>query len=132
MKILTWKRGHRPVSMAICPEGYGRDAKDFDIQVLSKATDGLTGGEIEACFVKALYAGFDQEQEPTDLTIAQVMTDFVPLSKLMAEQISALRNWAKGRARYATSLVPEQGLRRLGYQEKGIRCFNGFLFLAVR
>ncbi|WCJ60721.1 AAA family ATPase [Fontisphaera persica] len=92
---------------------YGRDAKDFDIQVLSKATDGLTGSEIEACFVEALYAGFDQDTEPTDLTIAQVLTDFVPLSKLMAEQIGALRNWAKGRARYATSSVPEKGLRRL-------------------
>ena len=92
---------------------YGRDAKDFDIQVLSKATEGLTGSEIEACFVEALYAGFDQEQEPTDLTIAQVLTDFVPLSKLMAEQISGLKNWAKGRARYATSSVPEKGLRRL-------------------
>lgn len=50
---------------------YGRDAKDFDTVVLSKATEGLTGSEIEACFVEALYAGFDQEQEPTDFTIAK-------------------------------------------------------------
>lgn len=92
---------------------YGRDAKDFDLVQLARMTDGLTGSEIEACFIEALYAGLDLEKEPTDLTIAQVLTDFVPLSKLMAEQISGLRNWAKGRARYATSEVPEKGLRRL-------------------
>jgi len=92
---------------------YGRDAKDFDLVQLARATDGLTGSEIEACFVEALYAGFDQDREPTDLTIAQVLTDFMPLSKLMAEQIGALRNWAKGRARYATSPVSEERRRRL-------------------
>jgi hypothetical protein len=50
----------------------------------------LTGSEIEAVFVEALYQSFDQDQEPTDLTIASVLTELVPLSKLMAEQISGL------------------------------------------
>ncbi len=92
---------------------YARDPGEFDLIQLAKATEGLTGSEIEACFVEALYCGFDQDTEPTDLLIAEVLTDFVPLSKLMAEQISGLRSWAKGRARYATSLLPEKGLRRL-------------------
>ena len=35
-------------------------------------------------------ARFDDDQEPTDLTIAEVLTDFVPLSKTMAEQITGL------------------------------------------
>jgi hypothetical protein len=30
------------------------------------------------------------------IAIAQLVTEFVPLSKLMAEQITSLRNWAKG------------------------------------
>ena len=76
---------------------YGRDAKDFDLVQLARITEGLAGSEVESCFVEALYAGFDQDTEPTDLTIAQVLADFMPLSKLMAEQIAALRNWAKGR-----------------------------------
>ena len=50
----------------------------------------MTGSEIEAVFVEALYQSFDQDQEPTDLTIASVLTELVPLSKLMAEQISGL------------------------------------------
>jgi hypothetical protein len=45
--------------------------------------------------------------------IARVLTEFVPLSKLMAEQIGGLRNWAKGRARLATSLQSERKLRRI-------------------
>ena len=63
----------------------------------------LTGSEIENAFVEALYAGFDQGKKPTDLDIASVLTEFVPLSKLMAEQITGLKNRAKGTARLATS-----------------------------
>lgn len=47
--------------------------------------------------------------------IAGVLTEFVPLSKLMAEQITALRQWSKGRARPATSpTAPGRRLRKLG------------------
>jgi AAA+ superfamily predicted ATPase len=93
---------------------YGRDAKEFDLATLAKATEGLTGSEIEHVFVESLFAGFDQQREPTDLTIAQVLTDFVPLSKLMAEQISGLRNWAKGRAKQATTQpTSEQRFRKI-------------------
>ena len=92
---------------------YGRDAKDFDTVQLARATEGLTGSEIENAFVEALYLAFDEEKEPTDLDIARVLTEFVPLSKLMAEQIAGLRNWTKGRARLATSPPAERKLRRL-------------------
>jgi SpoVK/Ycf46/Vps4 family AAA+-type ATPase len=92
---------------------HGRDPKDFDIVQLAKATEGLTGSEIKNVFIEALYLAFDGEKEPTDLDIAQVLTEFVPLSKLMAEQITGLRQWAKGRARLATSLVSERKLRRM-------------------
>jgi AAA+ superfamily predicted ATPase len=92
---------------------HGRNSKDFDVVQLAKATEGLTGSEIENVFIEALYLAFDQENEPTDLDIARVLTEFVPLSKLMAEQIGGLRNWSKGRARLATSLVSEKGLRKL-------------------
>jgi len=91
----------------------GRDSKNFDTRQLAKATDGLTGSEIEAVFVEALYQAFDHEKEPTDLTVAGVLTEFVPLSKTMAEQITGLRNWAKGRARFATTSAAEPRLRRL-------------------
>ena len=80
---------------------------------LAKATEGLTGSEIENVFIEALYLAFDAGKEPTDLDIARVLTEFVPLSKLMAEQIGGLRTWAKGRARLATSQTSERKLRRI-------------------
>jgi SpoVK/Ycf46/Vps4 family AAA+-type ATPase len=92
---------------------YGRDAKEFDLTTLAKATDGLTGSEIEQVFVEALFCGFDAEKEPTDFSIAQVLTEFVPLSKLMAEQISQLRTWAKGRAKQATTQSSFRGTRKI-------------------
>jgi SpoVK/Ycf46/Vps4 family AAA+-type ATPase len=90
-----------------------RDPDDLDTLQLARITDGLTGSEIEQAFVDALYCAFDQEEEPTDLTIAAVLNDLVPLSKLMAEQIAALRNWAKGRARCATAPITERKGRKL-------------------
>ena len=94
---------------------YGRDAKQFDTVQLAKVTEGLTGSEIKNAFVEALYAAFDAGKEPTELDIASVLTEFVPLSNLMAEQITVLKNWAKGRARLATSLEQERrGLREIG------------------
>ena len=73
----------------------------------------MTGSEIENVFIEALYLAFDMEKEPTDLDLARFLTEFVLLSKLMAEQITGLRSWAKGRARLATSLVSERKLRRI-------------------
>jgi len=73
----------------------------------------LTSSEIEAVFVEALYQSFDQNQGPTDLTIGSVLTELVPLSKLMAEQISGLRGWAKDRARLATSCLVERVGRKM-------------------
>src|SRR6266699_200856 len=90
-----------------------REPKDFDTRQLAKVTDGLTGSEIEAVFIDSLFQAFGDDKEPTDLAIAQALTDFVPLSKTMAEQIVGLRTWAKGRARFATSPLAEHRLRKL-------------------
>ena len=84
---------------------YSRDPKDFDLKQLAKITEGHTGAEIRAVFFDALFTAFEEEGEPTDLHIALCLTEFVPLSKLMAEQINGLRSWSKGRARPATSAV---------------------------
>ena len=94
-------------------EKFGRHAGGFDLRQLAKSTDGFTGSEIEQVFVEALYRGFDLGEEPIDLTIGLALTDFVPLSKLMVEQLSGLRSWSKGRARPATTPAPEQKGRRI-------------------
>ena len=87
---------------------YGRTERDFDIGQLAKSTEGLTGSEIEQLFIDSLHEAFSRREEPTDLTIAMLLTDSVPLSKLMSEQVDGLRKWAKGRARPATA-APSSG-----------------------
>lgn len=95
-------------------ERHGRDAEQFDVAQLARITDGFTGSEIEAAFTEAMFLGFERDREPTNLDIAGVLNEFVPLAKQMAEQITALRQWAKGRARLATSpAAPERRLRKL-------------------
>jgi len=74
----------------------------------------LTGSEIESVFADALFLAFDSDREPADLDVARILSEFVPLSKLMAEQITGLRNWTKGQARLATSTHEVGGgLRRI-------------------
>jgi SpoVK/Ycf46/Vps4 family AAA+-type ATPase len=92
---------------------HGRNPADFDLIQLARASDGFTGGEIEAAFSESLYAAFAENDEPNDLAVAQALASFVPLSKLMSEQITSLRQWAKGRARPATPPEPERKLRKL-------------------
>ena len=74
----------------------------YDLIQLARSSDGLTGAEIEAVFNKAMFAAFERGKEPTDLDCAAVLNETVPLSKTMADQIVALKGWAKGRARPAT------------------------------
>jgi SpoVK/Ycf46/Vps4 family AAA+-type ATPase len=106
-------QGEREAIWGIQISKYRRNPSDFDVVQLAKATEGLTGSEIENVFVDAMFKAFELEREPTDLTIAEVLTEFVPLSKLMAEQMAGLRNWVKGRARSATSLSEEKGMRSI-------------------
>jgi len=80
---------------------------------LSKSTEGLTGAGIEQGFIEAMYRAFAEEEEPSDFTIGEVLVDFVPLSKLMAEQITGLRQWAKGRARAATTPQSDRKFRKI-------------------
>ena len=73
----------------------------------------LTGSEIEQVFIDGLHAAFSRREEPTDPSLAPGLNDVVPLSRLMAEQIDALRKWAKGRARLATKAEPVAAGRRI-------------------
>ncbi len=87
---------------------YHRNPKDYDNAQVARATEGLEGSEIESGFTDASYLAFDGNREPADFDVARILTEFVPLSKLMAEQITGLRNCAKGRARLATSARQEE------------------------
>ncbi|MGB7443043.1 MAG: AAA family ATPase [Coleofasciculaceae cyanobacterium] len=79
----------------------------FDIEQLSKVCDGFSGAEIEQALVAAMYEAFAQDREFTQLDIIAAIKATQPLSRTMTEQVAALREWARQRARPAASSVAE-------------------------
>ena len=82
---------------------HGRQANNYDTVLLSRACEQFTGAEIEAAFIDALHEAYADGREPKATDILEAMTRSVPLAQLMDGEISALRHWAKGRAREAAS-----------------------------
>ena len=91
----------------------GRDPASFDLRELVEMSAGCTGAEIEQAFVDALYAAFANGREPDTGHVCRAAAESVPLSKLMAEQIEALRKWARGRCRMATGVAAALALAAL-------------------
>jgi ATP-dependent 26S proteasome regulatory subunit len=90
----------------------GRDPENFDVGALAGASEGYTGAEIEGVVADSLYRAFPENREPTTKDMRHALRDTVPLSKL-SDQVDALRKWAKGRARPATSPGPQSKNRRI-------------------
>lgn len=93
---------------------HGRRPTDYDTVVLSRACEQFTGAEIEAVFIDAMHEAYAEGKEPGPKDIVEAITRTVPLANLMDGQISALRHWAKGRAREAASrTTPARNGRRM-------------------
>ena len=76
----------------------GRDAAAFDLPGLAGASEGFSGAEIEQSIVAGLYTAFGMKQQlSTEILLAEIRGT-QPLSVTRAEDIQALRDWAKTRA----------------------------------
>jgi SpoVK/Ycf46/Vps4 family AAA+-type ATPase len=76
----------------------GFDAGIYDLAALAAASDGFSGAEIEQIIVSALYAAAAAKQSaPTQEQLIAEAHNTRPLSVLMAEQIAAVRAWARAR-----------------------------------
>jgi SpoVK/Ycf46/Vps4 family AAA+-type ATPase len=84
-----------------------RDLERFDLVQLSKVADGFSGAEIEQALIAAMYDAFAQDREFTQLDIIAAIKATLPLSRTMTEQVTALRDWARQRARPAAASVAE-------------------------
>ena len=69
----------------------------FDLAALAAASDGFSGAEIEQAIVAALYSAHATATPLNDFTLRAELKHTRPLSVLMAEQVEALRAWARGR-----------------------------------
>ena len=84
-----------------------QDIERFDLQQLANVCEGFSGAEIEQAIVAAMYEAFAQGREFTQLDIIAASRATLPLSKTMTEQVTALRDWARQRARPAAASVAE-------------------------
>ncbi len=83
------------------------DIDRFDLEQLATISEGFSGAEIEQAIVAAMYEAFAQDREFTQLDIIAAIKATLPLSKTMNEQVTALRDWARQRARPAAASVAE-------------------------
>ena len=86
-------------------KGCGIPASDaFDYTKLAAMTEGFSGSEIEEVVVSALFDAFDQGvKEVAQEHLETAIKATVPLSVTAAERLNGLREWAKTRARFASS-----------------------------
>lgn len=84
-----------------------RDITRFDLDQLVGICEGFSGAEIEQALIAAMYEAFAQDREFTQLDIIAAIKSTLPLSKTMSEQVTALRDWARQRARPAAASVAE-------------------------
>jgi ATP-dependent 26S proteasome regulatory subunit len=75
-----------------------RDPASFDLPKLANSSEGFSGAEIEQAIVAGLYTAFAQKQQlSTDILLGEIRGT-QPLSVTRAEDIQAIRDWAKTRA----------------------------------
>ena len=74
------------------------DPAMFDLAALAHASAGFSGAEIEQAVVSALYAAQARQLTVDQSLLIQELRTTAPLSVVMAEELDALRAWAKERA----------------------------------
>lgn len=90
-------------------EAHNRGAAEIDAMAVARTCQGFTGSEIATLVPEALFTAFnDGEREITTADLLHVAKGVVPLSKTAAEKIAAMRDWAKGRARFASAPEVEE------------------------
>lgn len=80
-----------------------REPEKFDLELLSKESEGFSGAEIEQAVISSLYDAFLQERDINTQDILRNIKQSIPLSVTMKENIEDIRNWASYRARCASS-----------------------------
>jgi SpoVK/Ycf46/Vps4 family AAA+-type ATPase len=80
-----------------------RDPGQFDMEKLVEATVDYSGAELEQAVVAALYDAFDTGNDLSTDGLLHTLKDIVPLAITMREQIDAMREWARTRARRASA-----------------------------
>ncbi|MEO8550694.1 MAG: AAA family ATPase, partial [Kofleriaceae bacterium] len=80
-----------------------RDPGQFDMDKLVDATVDYSGAELEQAVIAALYDAFDSGGDLTTEGLTKTVNEIVPLAITMREMIDNMREWARTRARMAST-----------------------------
>jgi ATP-dependent 26S proteasome regulatory subunit len=80
-----------------------KDPAAFDLEDLSRRCDKLTGSEIEQLVIAGLFHAYAKKQPLANDDLLRAIRDTVPLYETYEEEIKALREWARRRARPAST-----------------------------
>jgi hypothetical protein len=75
-----------------------RNPTEFDLEKVASAAKGYSGAEIDAAVQGALYAAYSDKKSLSTQSLMDGLSQTVPLSTTRAEEIAALREWARTRA----------------------------------
>jgi SpoVK/Ycf46/Vps4 family AAA+-type ATPase len=85
-----------------------RDPGQFDMDRLIDSTLDFSGAEIEQAVVASLYDAFDTGNDLSSDGLLATLKEIVPLAVTMREKIDEMREWARSRARLASSRGRQQ------------------------
>jgi SpoVK/Ycf46/Vps4 family AAA+-type ATPase len=75
-----------------------RNPAEFDLDKVGAAAKGYSGAEIDAAVQGALYAAYSEKKPLSTQLLLDALSQTVPLSTTRAEEVAALREWARTRA----------------------------------
>lgn len=79
-----------------------RKPAKYAIAGLVQESEGFSGAEIEQCVIDGLFTAFTKRRDLLSEDLFEAIRLTSPLSRLMAEDINARREWAQGRTRPAS------------------------------
>lgn len=88
----------------------GRDPAGFDLEAIGRVSERLTGAEIEGAIVEALAIAFEEGRQLGQADVERALEKTVPFVETYEAQVKQLREWARKRARSASS---DRSLREL-------------------
>jgi SpoVK/Ycf46/Vps4 family AAA+-type ATPase len=81
----------------------GRDPVRFELTQVAEETERFSGAELEQVVVSALFAAFADGRELESDDLLDAAREMIPLAVTMDDQLKDLREWARPRARPAST-----------------------------
>ncbi len=99
------------------------EKNNYNLRELSNISKGYSGAEIEEAINEGLYNAYNLDRDLVMEDLKKAIDNTVPLSKVINEEITALRKWAKVRAQLASSedveVINGKDIPRLASEKQG-------------